>query len=208
MPLALRVNCWRSARGQSGQHKVLDLNVLFGNMETMLRRLMGEKIEVVIMPSPTAGSIKADPAQMEQVIVNLAMNSRDAMPNGGRFVIETADVEITDEQTTARPGMQPGKYVMIAVSDTGIGMDADTRTHLFEPFFTTKEHGKGSGLGLSIVYGIVQQSHGHINVYSEPGAGTIFEIYLPREKNAASSFLPSVQRRAYAGIGNDSDRGR
>jgi two-component system, cell cycle sensor histidine kinase and response regulator CckA len=178
------------SRGQTGQAKLVDLNPLLANMETMLRRLMGEKIDVVFMPGPGIGKVKIDAAQLEQAIVNLAMNSRDAMPKGGKFAIETVDAEITREQAAKRPGMAPGNYVMVAVSDTGTGMNAETRAHLFEPFFTTKGRGKGSGLGLSIVYGIVQQSGGAINVYSEPGAGTIFEIYLPREKDTGLLPLP------------------
>jgi hypothetical protein len=181
-------------RGQAGQMKVLDLNTLFATMETMLKRLLGDRIELVIVPAPGAGRVKADSSQMEQVIVNLAMNSRDAMPQGGKFVIEIANAEIADGQSEERPGIKPGSYVMIVVSDTGTGMDAETRTHLFEPFFTTKTKGKGSGLGLSIVYGIVQQSGGDINVYSQLGAGTIFEIYLPREKGAVETVIPQIRK--------------
>jgi two-component system cell cycle sensor histidine kinase/response regulator CckA len=180
------------SRGQTGQAKLVDLNPILANMETMLRRLVGEKIDVVFMPGPGIGKVKVDSAQLEQVIVNLAMNSRDAMPKGGKFAIETVEAEITRDQAAKRPGMTPGNYVMIAVSDTGAGMDAEARAHLFEPFFTTKGRGKGSGLGLSIVYGIVQQSRGTINVYSEPGAGTIFEIYLPREKDTGLLPLPAT----------------
>lgn len=180
------------SRGQTGQAKLVDLNPLLANMETMLRRLVGEKIDVVFMPGPGIGKVKVDAAQLEQAIVNLAMNSRDAMPKGGKFAIETMDAEISAEQAAKRPGMEPGSYVMIAVSDTGTGMDAETRAHLFEPFFTTKSRGKGSGLGLSIVYGIVQQSRGTINVYSERGSGTIFEIYLPREKDTGLLPLPTA----------------
>ncbi len=184
---------------------MIEINPAFANMETMLRRLMGDRIEVVFMPGPGVGKVKVDAAQLEQVIVNLAMNSRDAMPKGGRFTIETVDTEITTQQSSKRVGMTPGKYVMLAVTDTGAGMDAEARAHLFEPFFTTKGRGKGAGLGLSIVYGIVQQSRGHINVYSELGSGTIFEIYLPREKDSPP-ILPNVNApRRKRGLGNYSD---
>jgi hypothetical protein len=166
-------------------------------METMLRRLLGGQIELVIMPG--SGKVKADPSQLEQVIVNLAMNSREAMPNGGKFVIEIATMEIDEGQIEKWPGLTPGSYVTMAVSDTGTGMDAETRAHLFEPFFTTKTTGKGAGLGLSIVYGIIQQSGGRINFYSQVGAGTIFEIFLPRFKGTTEVVLPRVPRRIKRG---------
>ncbi len=172
------------SRGQVVQPKLLDPNALLTSMETMISRLLGDSVELIPVPGPGVGKIKADPGQFEQIIVNLAMNSRDAMPQGGRFVIETSNVEINDEAASARAGLTIGSYVMIAVSDTGAGMDAETRSRLFEPFFTTKGQGKGSGLGLSIVYGIVRQSLGHINVYSQVDAGTIFEIYFPRAKDS------------------------
>lgn len=187
------------SRGYNAHARVLDLPPLLSSMETMLGRLMGEQIAVVVMPAPGLGKIKADAAQMEQVIVNLAMNARDAMPDGGRFVIEALNMEVKPGQTPARPGMEPGGYVMLAITDTGTGMDAETRAHLFEPFFTTKDRGKGSGLGLSIVYGIVNQSQGHINVYSEPGSGTIFEIFFPRQKEEASAVLRNTRARTPRG---------
>ncbi|HVW86659.1 MAG TPA: ATP-binding protein [Bryobacteraceae bacterium] len=175
------------SRHQSPQTRVLDLNASITSMETMLRRLLGERIEVVLIPGPGVLRIKADPGHVEQVIVNLAMNSRDAMPNGGKFMIETSQVELMAD-TPGRPGsLSPGSFVVLTVSDTGIGMDANTRSRLFEPFFTTKGQGKSTGLGLSIVYGIVKQSGGDISVYSQPGAGTIFEIYLPKSKEQEAS---------------------
>ena len=172
------------SRGQVIQPKLLDLNALVANMETMLRRLLGEKIEVVLLPGPGLGRIKCDPGQIEQVIVNLAVNSRDAMTAGGKLVIETGNVTLEGENSR-RIGLEPGAYVMIAVSDTGVGMEAETRSRLFEPFFTTKTKGKGTGLGLSIVYGIVRQNGGQITVFSQADCGTIFEIYLPRTKETA-----------------------
>jgi CheY-like chemotaxis protein len=150
-------------------------------MEPMLRRLLGQNIDLILLNSPGLGRIKADPAQIEQAIVNLATNSRDAMPRGGKLVIESANVEV-DETGAKNLAIRPGAYVMLAVSDTGSGMDPETRSRLFEPFFTTKAPGKGSGLGLSTVYGTIKQSEGQVTVYSQPGCGTIFEIYLPRVK--------------------------
>lgn len=187
------------SRGQNAHAKTVDLQALLMGMETMLKRLMGEEISVVVMPVPSLGKIKADPAQLEQLIINLAMNSRDAMPKGGRFVVEALNTEIKQGQSEARPGMEPGEYVMLAVSDTGIGMDSETRGHLFEPFFTTKNRGTGSGLGLSIVYGIVQQARGHVNVYSEPNAGTIFEISFPRQKDDAAAAIRAPRSRSPRG---------
>ncbi len=148
-------------------------------MAPMLRRLLGHNIELLLLTTPGLGRIEADPTQIEQAIVNLATNARDAMPNGGKLVIETANVDL-EEQTGERLGMKACPCVMLAVSDNGIGMDAETRSRLFEPFFTTKEPGKGSGLGLSTVYGVVKQAQGQVTVYSQPGCGTIFEVYLPR----------------------------
>jgi len=166
------------SRAQSAQPKVVDLNALIAGMEPMLRRLLGDDVELIVLPGPS-GRIRVDSSQMQQAILNLATNAREAMSNGGRLVIETAHVEV-DESTAKKAGVKPGPYILLAVSDTGIGMDAETRTRLFEPFFTTKEQGKGSGLGLSLVYGTVKQADGEITVYSQVNCGTIFEIYLPR----------------------------
>jgi PAS domain S-box-containing protein len=184
---------------QSGAMKVQDLNSIVASMETLLRRLLGNRIELVLICGAGPARVKADAAQIEQVIVNLAMNSRDAMPGGGRFVIEISNLDIEESQHDNWPGLTPGAYVALAVSDTGSGMDAQTRAHLFEPFFTTKNKGQGSGLGLSTVYGIVQQSGGHINVYSQLGAGTIFEIFLPREKGAVETFVRPATRAVNRG---------
>jgi len=175
------------SRGQAAQPRLLDINAVIANMDKMLRRLLGEKIEVVMLPGPALGRIKCDPGQIEHIVVNLAMNSRDAMPNGGKFVVETAISDFEDGEESRRIGVEPGAYIMMAVSDTGCGMDAETRSRLFEPFFTTKGQGRRTGLGLSIVYGIVKQNRGQITVYSQPGAGTIFEIYLPRTQETVEA---------------------
>lgn len=167
--------------------KVLDLNALVSNMDGMLRRLLGEDIiELCAELDPHAGAIKADPGQVEQVIMNLVVNARDAMPKGGSLTIETKNVTIGKSARQDAVGVAPGSYVLLAVRDTGHGMDAETKSHLFEPFFTTKEQGKGTGLGLSTVYGIVKQSGGSITVESAPGRGTTFRIYFPRVEREAS----------------------
>jgi PAS domain S-box-containing protein len=158
-----------------------DLNALVVSMKTMLSRMLGPSIDVVVLADARSSRVKTDPGQIEQIVANLAMNARDAMPSGGRFVIGTSDFETQLDAPGPLPDLPPGQYVMLTVSDTGIGMDAETRSRLFEPFFTTK--GRGPGLGLSTVYGIVKQHGGRITVYSQPAAGTIFEIYFPRAKD-------------------------
>ena len=167
------------SRRQIMRPRVLDVNTVLGGIEKMLRRLIGEDIELALSTAPGVGHIKADPGHIEHAIVNLVVNSRDAMPNGGRISIETANVTLDADYTRSHLGVQPGDFVMIAVSDTGQGMDEETCKHLFEPFFTTKEKGKGTGLGLATVYGMVKQSGGDIWVYSEPDHGTIFKLYFP-----------------------------
>jgi PAS domain S-box-containing protein len=179
-------------KGQGVPARPYDLNTLIANMETMLSRVLGPRIELVMHTVARKSLIKMDPGQIEQIAANLAMNARDAQPNGGRFVLETSEVEIQAGEPGRPPDLPPGPYVMLAVSDSGVGMSAETRSRLFEPFFTTKARGEGSGLGLSIVYGIVKQHGGYISVYSQPGAGTIFEIYFPQAKDTAP--LPVTRR--------------
>jgi PAS domain S-box-containing protein len=162
------------------QPKILDLNEIVSDMDKMLRRLIGEDIELIVALAPNVGAIRGDPGQIEQVIVNLVVNAREAMPQGGRLIVETANLDLDDEYTRQHVGVEPGCYIMLAVSDTGVGMDSETLAHIFEPFFTTKGNGKGTGLGLSTVYGIVRQSGGNIWVYSEPARGSSFKIYFPR----------------------------
>jgi CheY-like chemotaxis protein len=168
------------SRKQIFEPRVLDLGATVTAMGPLLRRLIGEDIELITAPAPIPLFVKADPGQLEQVILNLVVNARDAMPNGGRLALETASVGPDD--TAARPHAQlpPGSYAKIAVSDTGCGMSPEVQAHIFEPFFTTKDVGKGTGLGLATVYGIVKQTAGYIEVSSEVGRGTRFEIYLPQ----------------------------
>jgi two-component system cell cycle sensor histidine kinase/response regulator CckA len=187
------------SRKQMLQPKVLDLNAVVLDVEKMLQRLIGEDIQLVTVLSEALGRVKADPGQIEQVIVNLAVNARDAMPKGGKLIIETANIDLDGHYAGTRTEVTPGPYAMLAVSDTGHGMNAETMSHIFEPFYTTKEEGKGTGLGLSTVFGIVKQSGGHVGVYSEVEKGTTFRVYLPRvehngEAAALVATLPEPRR--------------
>jgi PAS domain S-box-containing protein len=168
------------SRKQVLQPKVLDMNSIVLNMDKLLRRLMDENIEMITRVQDNVGKVKADPAQIEQVLMNLVVNARDAMPSGGRLVVETMNADLSSAYANEHVTVKPGHYVMLAISDTGVGMDEETVAHIFEPFFTTKESGRGTGLGLSTVYGIVKQSGGYVWVYSEPGKGSTFKVYLPR----------------------------
>jgi nitrogen-specific signal transduction histidine kinase/ActR/RegA family two-component response regulator len=170
---------------------VLDLNDVIRRMEKMIHRLLGADIELVVVCAPDLTPVRLDPGQLEQIIVNLAVNARDAMPNGGRLAIDTCNIAVDEEYARLHVDAHPGPHVLLQVSDTGVGMSADVRERLFEPFFTTKEPGKGTGLGLATVYGAVRQNGGRIEVYSELGLGTTFKIYLPAAAGAA--ITPAVR---------------
>jgi two-component system cell cycle sensor histidine kinase/response regulator CckA len=174
------------SRRQVLQPKVLNLNQLLTGMEAMLRRLIGEDIELHFAHGSDIGQVYADPGQIEQVVMNLAINARDAMPRGGVLTIETSDADLGPHYSSAHNALRPGKYVALAVTDNGTGMDAETRSHLFEPFFTTKAQGQGTGLGLTTVFTIVKQSGGGMEVSSEPGRGTTVKMYLPRMDQPAA----------------------
>ena len=180
------------SRRQILRPRVLDPAEVVEGIVPMLRRLMGEHIALVTHKEPDLGYVKADPSQLEQVILNLAVNARDAMPDGGEFTIETANVELDAEYARLHPEVSPGRYVLLSFTDTGVGMGPETEARAFEPFFTTKEPGNGTGLGLPTVYGIVKQSSGSIYLYTEPGRGTAFKIYLPRVEEEATAVTEAI----------------
>jgi hypothetical protein len=187
------------SKKQKIQLQLLDLNERLKETVRLLRPLMGDDVEIVVSPRSTSAVVEADLGQLDQVLINLAVNARDAMPHGGRFILETANVQLDDLYAEQHASIKPGRYVMLAVSDTGTGMDANTASRAFEPFFTTKETGKGTGLGLATVYGIVQQCGGNIQLYSELGRGTTFKIYLPSaEDKLGAASEPVVETVAPA----------
>ncbi|HKU40749.1 MAG TPA: ATP-binding protein [Polyangiales bacterium] len=190
-------------RQQVLEPRVLDLNEVVQRVERMIRRILGEDIELVTLASQPLWRIKVDPGQLEQVILNLVINARDAMPGGGRLTIETANAEFDEEYAQLHLGAAAGSHVVLAVTDTGIGMDKEIQSHVFEPFFTTKEKGKGTGLGLSTVFGIVKQSGGHIWLYSEPGRGTTFKVCFPRSAESVSGPPPQLPRRQSIPTGHE-----
>ncbi len=182
------------SRKQVLQPRILDLNEVVSDMDKMARRMIGEDIELETVLAGDLGKVKADPGQVTQVILNLVVNSRDAMPNGGKLMVETANVEVDEKNQYLHSGSEVGSFVVLTVSDTGSGIDSETMTHIFEPFFTTKEKGKGTGLGLATVYGIVKQSGGHITVHSVPQQGSTFKVYLPRVDEIAESKISAGEK--------------
>jgi len=180
------------SRKQVLEPAILDLNQVIWEAHKLLRRLVPANIDIVPVLDPALGRVKADPGQIQQILINMAANARDAMPQGGKVTIETANTELDESYRSQHLGVQPGAYVMLTVRDTGSGMDAETLSRIFEPFFTTKEQDKGTGLGLSTIYGIVKQSGGHIDVESSLGKGTVFRIYLPRAEGQVEQSEPAV----------------
>ena len=197
---ALTAQLLSFSRQQVVNVKVLDVNAAVTAIEPMVRQLIGENMELVLRLDPRAGHIRADAGQIGQIVVNLVVNARDAMPNGGKVTIETGNFAFEQPLSIEHLDVKPGAYVLLAVSDTGVGMDRETREHIFEPFFTTKELGRGTGLGLATSYGIVHQAGGHISVYSEPGRGSAFKLYFPRV-DAPVEARPTVPVPTTVGVG-------
>ncbi|MBJ7473421.1 MAG: response regulator, partial [Solirubrobacteraceae bacterium] len=189
------------SRRELVQPEILDLNALTQDLETLLRRALGERVELEVVLTPGLWRVRADRGQVEQVLVNLAVNGRDAMPGGGRLVIETSNVELDEDFTAGHLGLEPGPYVRVTVSDEGVGMAADVVERAFEPFFTTKQKGHGTGLGLATVYGIVQEAGGHVTLYSEPGVGTSVKVHLPGTELPTSDAAEPERTGAPAGRG-------
>jgi CheY-like chemotaxis protein len=189
------------SRRQVLQGKVVDVNVLIADMGKLLRRLIREDVELSLQLGDSLGLLKADPGQLEQALLNLTVNAGDAMPLGGKLTIETENVVVDEEYAVTRPSIEPGSYVLVSVTDTGHGMDRATKARIFEPFFTTKEPGKGTGLGLATVYGVVKQSGGFIWVESEPGEGARFELYLPRTEEPAQGEFSETAKECRAAAG-------
>lgn len=189
------------SRRQVVRPEVLELNAAVASIEPMLRPLIGAQIELVARLGPGTGRLRADPSQLDQILVNLVINARDAMPDGGSITIETGNVDLDDAYALDHPEVVPGPHVYLSVSDTGLGMDVETREHVFEPFFTTKELGHGTGLGLATIYGVVRQAGGHIWLYSEPGIGSTFKLYFPRVDAPASAAHAPGLPSAAAGSG-------
>jgi len=189
------------SRMQVLQPRVMNVNGVVEEICKLLPRLIGEDVELILRTSADLGVIRADASQMEQIIMNLAVNARDAMPTGGKLIIETSNAELDHVYSSVHPLVQPGRYILVSVSDTGSGMDAETQARIFEPFFTTKGQGKGTGLGLSTVYGVVKQSGGYVWVYSEIGKGTSFKIYLPRVDQKEDDVTPAASKEAPSGAG-------
>ncbi len=187
------------SKEQSFTPRAVSLNEIVVGLEKMLGRMAGDAVDLTFVSDPLLGMVRADPGQLEQVVMNLVVNARDAMPGGGHIVIETTRVDLAAGQAPPRPEMEAGEYAVLAVTDTGIGMDQATRERVFEPFFTTKEKGKGTGLGLSVVYGIVAQSGGHVVVDSEPGKGTTFRVFLPRTAETADASMSAPPSQAAGG---------
>ena len=184
------------SRRSGAEPVILNINSVIENAHRMLRQLLPENVELTLSAGAGLGSVRADPGQVEQVLVNLAVNARDAMPAGGRLLIETANCELNAAYARTHAEVLPGRYVMLAVTDTGSGMDEATRRRIFDPFFTTKEVGKGTGLGLATIYGIIKQHGGHVTVYSEPGQGSTFKVYLPRLKALVAGIREVLGRKA------------